>query len=170
MAFTLDFSKVKDTKVENGTYECVVNNVSEGATPSGAEYMNFDLIIRNDIKQKTQNFHIFQRVWRAKDTGKYNVSMINTIAKACSMSDGKSYNSLEDLFNDFIGNPVRVTVKNETSEWKGNKYENLNVKRWEVTKFPNVQHQWKEKPQKATSTPASDDKPEIEVKDEDLPF
>lgn len=166
MAFTLDFSQASNGTIKDGTYEVVIFNVLEDATPGGAEYMNFDMIVRNDVKQPYQNSHIFPRVWRAKDTGKYNAGMINTIAQAANLTDGKSYQSLKDLMSDFINHPVKVTVKNEKKEYKGKTYDDLNVKRWNKSDYPNVQHQFKSgvAPQPAASNT------DTTVEDDDLPF
>lgn len=167
MAFTLDFSQASNSTIKDGTYEAVIFNVLEDATPGGAEYMNFDMIIRNDVQQSYQNAHIFQRVWRAKDTGKYNAAMINTIAQAANLTDGKSYQSLKDLMSDFINHPVKVTVKNEKNEYKGKTYDDLNVKRWGKSDYPNVQHQFKAGVKKTQPTVPNTD---TAVDDDDLPF
>lgn len=168
MSFTLDFSKANNGTIADGTYEAVIFNVLEDATPGGAEFMNFDLIIRNDVEQKYQNAHIFQRVWRSKSTGKYSVGMINTIAQAASLDDGKPYQSLGDLMSDFLDHPVKVTVKNEKNDYKGKIYEDLNIKRWNKSDYPSVQHQFKKGVQKPqpTSKPVED----TAVSDGDLPF
>lgn len=166
MSFTLDFSQASNGTIKDGTYEAVIFNVLEDATPGGAEYMNFDMIIRNDVQQSYQNAHIFQRVWRAKDTGKYNAAMINTIAQAANLTDGKSYQSLKDLMNDFINHPVKVTVKNEKNEYKGKTYDDLNVKRWGKSDYPNVQHQFKSGVAPQPTVPTTD----TAVGDDDLPF
>ena len=166
MSFTLDFSKANNGTIADGTYEAVIFNVLEDATPGGAEFMNFDLVVRNDVEQKYQNAHIFQRVWRSKDTGKYNAGMINTIAQAANLADGKSYQSLKDLMSDFINHPVKVTVKNEKNEYKGKTYDDLNVKRWNKSDYPSVQHKFKSgvAPQPAASNT------DTTVENDDLPF
>lgn len=144
MGFSLDFNDVFEGKVADGTYEVVINTVREDVTPSGAEHVQFDLIIRNDVNQKYKNAHIFHRVWKEKDTGKYNMKTFNTIGKACQLQNGKSYKSLEELLNDFVFKTAIVTVKNETSEHNGKTYENLNVKYWNPTKITGpLQHQFK---------------------------
>ena len=168
MSFTLDFSKANNGTIADGTYEAVIFNVLEDATPGGAEFMNFHLVVRNAVEQKYQNAHIFQRVWRATDTGKYSAGMINTIAQAANLDDGKSYQSLEDLMSDFLNHPVKVTVKNEKNEYKGKTYEDLNIKRWNKSDYPNVQHQFK----KGAKKPQPKNKPveDTAINDDDLPF
>ncbi|EAG9849069.1 DUF669 domain-containing protein, partial [Listeria monocytogenes] len=63
--FKVDHKDVFTNGVENGTYEVVLYNANEDATKNGAEFINIDLIIRNDVNQKFQNAHIFHRVWKA---------------------------------------------------------------------------------------------------------
>lgn len=174
MSFKVDYSKITDTNVENGDYEVLISNVEEGANQNtGAEYVNFDMVIRNDISdQKFQNAHVFHRIYRNKKTGEYPDSMIFQIAKAAGMEDGKQYNSFEDFMNDMVGKPLKVRVRNESSEYKGKTYENLNVKRWGKTNFPSVQHVWpdKMKPQNNTNPQAAQNKETIDIQDDDLPF
>ena len=55
------------------------------------------------------------------------------LAKASGIPDGTKFSSLEDYLNQLEGKALKVTVKNEKSEWQGKTYENLNVKRLEVT-------------------------------------
>lgn len=158
--FQFDFEDTFEGGLADGTYETVIQSMNEDATKGGSEYISCVLVVRNDVDQKGKNALIFHKIWKAKADGKYNKSMINTIGKYARMSEDKVYNSLQDVFDDLTGKPVKVTVKNETSEYNGNTYHNLNVKRWDYTQFPTVAHVFKDgKPQEP-----------IEVQDDDLPF
>lgn len=163
-AFKLDFENTFDggsKKVEDGTYEVVIEKAQEGATPSGAEYLDFWLRIRKDLKQAHGGMVIFHKIWKGKDSGKYHAAMINTLGKSAQLQNGKTYNGLDDLLNDFVGKPLKATVKNETSEYNGKTYENTNVKFTEKTEFPDVQNvETKQSANEAVST----------IKDSDLPF
>lgn len=164
--FDLDFSQITDTNIENGDYEVVIGKVYEDATKGGAEYINFDMTIRNDINdQKFQNAHIFNRIFRSKETNKYPQGMLLQIAKASGLKDGMHYDSFDDFMKDMVGKPVKVRVRNEKSESNGNTYTNLNVKRWGETKFPNVQHQWAK-----GQAPAGSSNDVIDIEPDDLPF
>lgn len=166
--FTLDFNNTfEGGQIADGTYEVIITQAMENATPSGAEHVDLRLTIRNDIDQKHKNQIVFEKLWKAKETGKYNMTMFNTIGKAAQLQKGKTYTSLEELLNDFLNKPLRVTVKNETSEYKGKTYENLRVKRWEQTKFPNIQHQFKSKENMSVGEMQSAG---IDVSEDDLPF
>ena len=166
MAFTLDFSKADEGNVADGTYETVISTVAEDAAKTGTEFLNFDLIVRNDVDQKFKNSHIFQKIYRNKETGKYPEGRLMAIAKAAGLNDGKHYNSFEDFCNDFQGQPIQVTVRTNTSEYQGKTYTDLNVTRggWKKTAFPQVQHQWKKGMEPTSATPA------VDVSDDDLPF
>lgn len=140
MVFKLDFNDVFEgnSTIKDGTYECVIHRVSEGATPGGSEYIQFDLIIREDVDQAYKKCHIFHKVWKGKgaqDDKKRVRRDFNTIGKASSMTDGMSFKSLDELYRAYEGKSIKVTVKNESSEYNGKTYENLNVKRWEQSKL-----------------------------------
>lgn len=170
--FSLDFNDVFEGqgRIADGDYEVVVNRASEGATPGGAEYIEFDLIIRNDVDQAHKNQHIFHKVWKAKDSGKYNMKTFNTIGKACKLQNGKSYKSLQDLLDDFYRKTAIVNVKNEESEYNGKTYTNTNVKYWNPSKINGpLNHQFKEKSKEDMTLSEMQDNG-IEINDDDLPF
>lgn len=160
----LDFSQADNTnsKIEDGTYEALIVSVGEDATKNGSQFMNFNLVIRKDIDQKFKNFHVWQRIFRSKADDTYPMRWINQIAKNAQMENGKKYHSYNELMDDFWNRPVKVTVKNEKSEYNGKTYENTNIKNWAPTDFPNVQHKVKD-PFNATAKAA-------EITDEDIPF
>lgn len=162
--FNLDFSKAQQgNEIKDGTYEVVVNKAVENATKSGAEFIDIDLIVRNDVQQSFQNKHIFPKIWKAKATGKYNEGMIMAIAQALQLEDGKSYNGFDELLADFVLKPVLVRVKTEES----NGYKNVNVKSWEKTNtIGPVNHQFKNGDEPSFGP----DRPAIAVQKDDLPF
>lgn len=166
--FSLDFEKTFDGgDIQDGTYEVIITQAIENANKNGTEFVDMRLTIRNDIDQKHKNQIVFEKLWKANATGKYNMTMFNTIGKAAQLQKGKTYNSLEDLLKDFLNRPLRVTVKNETSEYNGKTYENLRVKRWEETKYPTVQHQFKAKENMTVSEMQSSG---VNIDESDLPF
>src|SRR5699024_1740848 len=171
--FNLDFENVFEgfQKIDDGVYEVVIDHASEDATKTGAECTNFQMTIRNDLDQPIKNQKIWERVFKAKATGTYNMMMFNTIGKAAGLQSGKTYNSFEELLEDFRGKPLQVFVQNETSEYNGKTYENLNVKQWNKTKFPQVQHQFKQSNDSNGNNnagPFNGNQPNIN--DSDLPF
>ncbi len=125
--------------IEEGEYEVIVAKAFEDAAKSGTMFINLHLVVRNDIDQKYKNKYIFANIWQSKDTGQYHPGMLNTVAKALRIENGKTYHSLEELLNDFKGRTARVTVKHE--EYNGRTYER--VKAWEPSRFSTCNHQFK---------------------------
>lgn len=141
--FTLDMNDTFEGGIKDGKYEVVITKFEESATQSGTEFVDVRLTVRNDIDQPYKNQIVFHRIWKAKATGKYNMKFFNTIGAAAQLQQGKQYSSIDELFQDFLGKPVLVAVKNEISEYNDKTYENLNVKRWEKTNFPELAHKFK---------------------------
>ncbi len=165
--FVLDQNDVFEGGIKDGSYEVVVTKMEESETKNGAEHVDVRLTVRNDIDQQHKNQIVFHKVWKAKATGKYDMRFFNTMGKAAQLQQGKQYSSIEELFKDFLGKAIKITVKNETSEYNGKTYENLNVKRWDKSDFPNVQHKFKSASE-GEENPYTGSKPE--VNDSDLPF
>lgn len=173
MTFQLNHDDTFNVDIPDGEYEVVIKAVEENVTQNGAEYCQFDLVIRNDIEQPNKNNHIFHKIWRTKATGEYNPKSFNSIGKAANLPNGKVYSSLQDLFAEFIGKPVQVRVKNETSEHNGKVYENLNVKQWNPTRIQApVRHVHKEQAARQAANEAFSIPPDhqLNISDDDLPF
>lgn len=168
-AFTIDYNEATDFGgVTDGTYEVIVNWTREDVSKNGAEYINVDLIIRNDMNQNFKNAHIFYHIWRNKTTKKYHRGMIQGLAKAFSLPNGKQYQTFDDFLDDFTHRVGKVTVANEKSTGNdGKEYENLEVKKLEPTTFTQSQHQFKEVAQQASNPLGGQ---EVNIPDEDLPF
>lgn len=168
--FTLNQNDTFEGGIKDGNYEVVVTKMEEATTKNGAEHVDVRLTVRNDLQQQEhKNQIIFHKVWKAKATGKYDMRFFNTMGKAAQLQQGKQYASIEELFKDFLGKPVKVQVKNETSEYNGKTYENLNVKRWDKSDFPEVQHKFKS-PDEGEKNPFANSKGPVDISDSDLPF
>ncbi|GAB6091761.1 DUF669 domain-containing protein [Furfurilactobacillus curtus] len=170
-----------------GDYEMVINKVEERATKSGAESLQLDLIVRNDLDKapnltetngQYHNRHVFLDNWKRKKTNEYDTEHLPIILKAAGFPDGKDFDFPDDFINFLYHKPVRVSLKNEENTYKGN---TTNVNRaapWDFseTEFPQVQHQWKkEDGQSSTKSSASDPfasngVDSIDVSDDGLPF
>ena len=161
MAFQFNHNDKFEAGIPDGKYEMVIKEVIEGEAQSGTKFIQFSLVVRNDIEQPRQNAVVFHKVWQSKETGTYNQKTFNTIGWAAQMDENKKYKKMEEVFADLANKPVLVRVKNETSEYNGKTYENRNVKSWEISQYPIVAHQWKD----GTTTAQT-----VEIDDEDLPF
>ena len=139
--FTINHDEAMDFGViEEGEYEVVVAKAFENASKSGTECMDIQLIVRNDIEQPGKDKWIFHKVWKAKATGQFNSGMINTMAKALRLPNGKKYASVKELLDVLLLKTAKVTIKHR--DWEGKTQ--VDVANWEVTKFPQCNHQWKD--------------------------
>ncbi len=132
----MDFGEIKP-----GEYEIVVAKAFENANSNtGAEFMDIQLVVRNDLQQEEQGKWIFHKVYKSKETGQYHSGMINTLAKALNIPNGMQFNTAQDLLNHFLLKVAKVKVG--TREYEGKTY--TEVKNWEVSAFPQLNHQWKD--------------------------
>ena len=157
MTFKLDFSQINNNnndkkefaKIQDGTYEVIIDSAKQDATPSGADFLDIRLRIRQDFNQSFKNQIIFYRIWCSKKDGLYPAGMLNTLAKAAGLADGTEYADVDGYLKEILGKPLKVTVKNVNNEYKGKMYERLQVKRIEESAL-------------ATTS--------VELDDSDLPF
>ncbi|HHD4492370.1 TPA: DUF669 domain-containing protein, partial [Streptococcus pyogenes] len=118
----------------------------------GADFINIHFRIRKDFQQEFQNNIIFHRIFAKKEDGKYPEGVIHNLAKQAGIPEGTQFKSLDDYLNQLLNKCLKITVKNETSEYNGNTYNNLNVKRIEKSDIPSMVN------------------PVEEFKEDDLPF
>lgn len=138
--FEIDYSKAQEfAKVTDGTYEVLIDKAVQNASQGGTDFLDIQFKIRDDFNQQFKNNRIFHKIWINKETGKYPVGQVMNLAKQSGIPDGTKFNSLDDYLNMLVGKALKVTVKNETSEYNGKTYENLNVKRIEKSELSEMQ-------------------------------
>ena len=162
MAFTTDFSQVQEySEFKEKDYEMIVFDAFESENKNGKKRIVIDYVVRNDIDQDKQNAHLWDEQYPSNETKKYHMGMLMGKVKALGIEEGKSYESLDDLLKDFIGKPASIRVKLE--EYNGKKYPR--VRFTNETKYPQVNHKWKEKFHE-TATFADP----VNLEEDDLPF
>lgn len=192
---TTDYSNLESKEygvLPTGEYEMIISSAKETATPSGAESLQLDLIVRNDLVSvpalattngKYSNRHVFMDNWKRKATGQYDTDSFMYILQAVGVPQGTQVNSVEDFIRLISGRAVRVYVKKEkdaynTTDPQNPQYRNA-VAPWNfsTTKFMEVNHQGKDKQQAAPQQqPSVSNDPfqpgggTIAVTEEDLPF
>ena len=130
--FTIDYSKAQEfATITDGTYEVVVKSAKPDASKGGTDFMNIQFKIRDDFDQKFKNNLIFHKIWTTKATGAYQDKDLANIAIATELPRDLDFKDEFDFCNHITGKHLKVTVRNETSEYNGNTYENLNVKKLE---------------------------------------
>lgn len=163
----------------SGNYEMIINSAQETATKSGAESLQLDLLVRNDLdgvaelantNKKYHNRHVFMDNWKRKATNQYDLDGFQYILQAVGVPEGKPLATVDDFMNLITGSAVKVYVKLQEDSYQGNKTMKNRVAPWnfEKTAYPQVQHTYK--PGQGTSNPFADDGDQIDVKESDLPF
>lgn len=141
--------------IEDGTYEVYVAQAEQSATQNGTDFLDIRLKIRDDFQQKFRNNLIFDKIYVNKSTLEYPIWVLQMYCKAAKVPEKTDIKTIEQFLDLIKGKSMKVTVKNETSEWNGKTYENLRVKKREQSELP---------PYSAKAEKAP------EVSDLDLPF
>ena len=79
---------------------------------------------------------IFDKIWINKETLQYPTWALQRYAKAVKIPEGVRINSIDQFLDLIRGKSLKVTVKNVTSEYNGQTYENLNVTKMEQSELP----------------------------------
>ena len=124
------------SSIEDGTYEVVVAQAEQSASQSGTDFLDIRLKIRDDFQQKFRNNLIFDKVWINKQTLQYPEWSLQRYAKAVKIPEGVEVNTIEQFLEIIKGKTLKVTVKNEQSEYNGKTYDNLNIKKMEQSELP----------------------------------
>lgn len=145
------------SSIEDGTYEVFVSYAEQSASQGGTDFLDIRLKVRDDFTQKFRNNLIFDKVWINKQTLQYPEWALQRYAKAVGIPENVEVQSIEHFLELIKGKTLKVTVKNEQSEYNGKTYDNLNIKKMEQSTLPAYAGQVE-----APSTPVVDDL--------DLPF
>lgn len=135
--FSVNYESAEQfASITDGTYEVVVAQAEQSASKGGTDYLDIRLKIRDDFKQKFQNNLIFGKVWINKETLKYPEWALQRYARAVKIPEGVEINTIEQFLDLLKGKTLKVTVKNEQSEYNGTTYDNLNIKKFEQSELP----------------------------------
>ena len=179
---TTDYSNTTNNSNEPlpaGDYEFIINSVQENATKSGAESVQFDLIVRNDLDAalpetngKQHNRHLWVNEWKRRKANQYDLNNFMYFMKAAGIPEGTEINSIEDFFQIMSKKPVRIHIKVTTSEYNGQKRKENRPAPWdwEKTQFPNVQHHFKSENKPENNPQPTVPTTDTAVDDESLPF
>lgn len=139
MNLTVDYNAVQEAGMKSGEYEVIVSEYKGlVTTPWGIQRYEIVLTVRNDIDQPCKNALIFLSY--TPDFLGRNKWAWNTPSRALGLPNGKTYPSHDDIFSAWVGRPAKVTVEVTKNEKNGKTYTDKEVKYWNPTEFPNVQH------------------------------
>lgn len=120
---------MEDKKVPDGWYEVIFFLITLGASNNGSEFIDFNLLVRDDVSQPVQGQHIHLPLWRSKKTNKYSRYRLIQMAKSCNLPV-KNYRSLDEVMQAFQGRIARVKLVNEAHKVNGSIYEEISAVRW----------------------------------------
>ncbi|MDO4720945.1 MAG: DUF669 domain-containing protein [Peptostreptococcaceae bacterium] len=139
-----------------GYYEVEIDNAYEEASKTGGNsYVRIVLRVREDVEQAYKKALIFVNLYRSRETGEFNFRIFNSIGKACGMENGKEYNTLSELLDDFRGRSCKIKLGH--NEYNERTYER--VDEWKSSDFP--------KERNLIKASGFD---EVSIEDEDIPF
>ena len=185
MAFlTTDYTENKSNDygvLPTGNYEMIIAKAQETSTKSGAESLQIDLIVRNDLdgvpalaetNKKYHNRHVFMDNWKRKATNQYDMQGFQYILDAIGVPEGTQINSIEDFLNVLSGKVAKVYVKKEKNEYNGDVNDVNRVAPWNFSKsdYPQSNHQLKETTQAGGNDPFANNGQAVNVSNDDLPF
>lgn len=124
----------KNDLLPAGTYEMIIKSVEMRVTKGNHQYMNFDLVVRDDLDKvpelaktnaKQHRRHLFISIWTLKDdegndTGKFDMRVIGYILKIAGVPP-TNFNSWEEILNSLFNRPVRTSVTIRENEYQGKK-------------------------------------------------
>lgn len=179
--------------IPDGEYELLVTKaewVPLLDKPDKSPYFNLELTVRTDVEQECGGRKVFHKFYRSRDAEKAENAMdfIHRFNLAIGMPDGVEIETEEQWTDYILGKAVIGKLKNETSQYQGKTYENLNVKSWKPTEFEEINHKLDKptgiekvtKPKKQTKQqenytkidddPFANDGGTVDIDDDDLPF
>lgn len=180
-----------------GNYEMIIKSAQEKATKNGAESLQLDLVVRNDLdgvvglkdtNAKYHNRHVFMDNWKRKTTNQYDLDSFQYILEAVKIPEGTPLNTIDDFTKAVANKPTKVYVKKTVDDYGGERKDINQIAPWNFSKsdYPQVQHVWKDqkngknpfagntKPQNNAPAPNNDpfasSSDSIDISDDDLPF
>ena len=158
MGFSTNYDDVQDDYglIPEGEYEVVIRNIEERTTKKGAVGINLSLVIRNDVEQKYKDRYLFHTLWKRKEPTEadmqvqgYSFKQIMILAKSAKLPNGKAYENVQQLCEDLLKRPLRVTVEHEVNDYNGKTRENIRY--INESKHPDCRHVFKKKKSDITS-------------------
>lgn len=177
---TTDYSDLQDNTfgpLPEGDYELVIKQADLRSSKAGREYMNFQMVVRNDLDKvpelektnaKYHNRVLFASIFTDKETNKYNTDDLMYYLKAAQVPEGTQFNDIQQFMDTLVGKPIRARVTQSENTYQGETTIQNNVwpNRVSESKYPEVNHQFKDKDK---TDPFSNDQ-QTEKQLDNLPF
>jgi hypothetical protein len=101
-----------------GDYEVAIGAVKRAVTGKGTEYIDITLRIRDDVKQEGAGKRFDYPLYRLReptpvDPDGYPNSKVQRLSLACGISNGTSFDSIDEWMKALEDKNLRVTVRHE---------------------------------------------------------
>lgn len=110
--------------IAEGEYETVISDVEVTESKSGNPMLKLTITLRNDVKQP----HRKQKLWDYLVATEKAMFKFHQVAKAVGLPNGKDFKSIEEFRNAILFKAVRIVVKQEESEYNGEKRTQARIK------------------------------------------
>lgn len=132
MSFKTDYTQAKEaSELQDGRYHVRFEKFDLQQTKNGVEFINLQFRIRNDVEQPFQNFCIFEKIFKKKETGEWITFALHTMGKVLKLPDGKEYKNISAFLKECVGRVCTVTLKTKKETFDNQVYENQRIVKWE---------------------------------------
>lgn len=127
----------------SGNYEMIIKSAQEKATKNGAESLQLDLVVRNDLdgvdelkntNAKYHNRHVFMDNWKRKTTNQYDLDSFQYILEAVQIPEGTPLNTINDFTKAVANKPAKVYVKKTVDDYGGEKKDINQIAPWNLAR------------------------------------
>ena len=163
MSYTFNQSEAQSGDlVPTGDYEATIEKIEKRTLPtSGKEKLSIMYRIRQDVDQPCKNRVVFEDVWAERDHPEFfNRKRLNQLmGTQKKIEDGYVFDGISDVIEFLTGANLQIHVAVEFDDYSG---KDRNQVKW----YRSSKAAPKELGDKKPGSPS----PDIEIKDEDLPF
>ena len=162
MSYTFNQSEAQSGDlVPTGDYEATIEKIEKRTLPtSGKEKLSIMYRIRQDVDQPCKNRVVFEDVWAERDHPEFfNRKRLNQLMGTQKIEDGYVFDGISDVIEFLTGANLQIHVAVEFDDYSG---KDRNQVKW----YRSSKAAPKELGDKKPGSPS----PDIEIKDEDLPF
>ena len=153
--------------VDAGDYE-VVLKVERKLTKDGSkEFANLDFMIRDDIDQKFQGSHVFDKAWKDTSNPKwFDLKKLGSILVTQKNKEGykTEFEEVDEFIQYINGIHLLVTVEKKYDDYSGKEVNSIKYGSYKPSKWDMEPHEAKEEAPKSANTA------KIDLADDEVPF
>lgn len=117
-----------------GEYEVQIIKAGYTAPDGKTPHFLVEYLIRTDVEQRYGNKHLWDRLYKNKETGEYS-NRWQSICKCAGVPEGTPVNNEADLSNAIILKAIRVVIKHQKNDYRGGELE-AKIAYYKPSKYP----------------------------------